>query len=69
VSQVCEERDEALAEVDRLKEIHGIAPFDGKGKIRPHTIPGQWQVWTGSLCFMLLSTEDVAPIVAGWRKP
>ncbi len=40
-----------------------VEPFDGGPAVRPHTIPGWWQVWSGSICVALLSPEQVAPIV------
>jgi hypothetical protein len=44
-----------------------IPPMDGKPVVRPHSIPGWWQVWGGSMCFALLRPEDVAPIVEAAR--
>ena len=40
-----------------------LAPHDGMRSLRPHTIPGWWQVWSGGLCIALLTPEDVEPIV------
>lgn len=40
-------------------------PHDGKPRLRPHSIPGWWQVWSGDLCIALLSAEDVAPLRGG----
>lgn len=37
-------------------------PHDGKPRMRPHTIPGYWQVWSGGICIALLSDEDVEPV-------
>lgn len=30
------------------------------GTLRPHSIPGWWQVWSGNICVALLRPEDVA---------
>jgi len=37
-----------------------IPPHDGGPKLRPHTIKGWWQVWSGGICIALLTPEDVA---------
>lgn len=39
-----------------------LEPYDGKPALRPHTIPGWWQVWSGGLCIALLTPDDVAPL-------
>lgn len=44
-----------------------IEPYDGKPALRPHTIPGWWQVWSGSTCVALLKPEDVAPVTEELR--
>jgi len=38
-------------------------PHDGGQRLRPHSISGWWQIWSGGICIALLSPEDVAPIV------
>ena len=41
------------------------------GRLRPHSIAGWWQVWTGDVCVALLRPEDVQAIPAyenGWRN-
>lgn len=45
-----------------------LQPFDGEPIVRPHTIPGWWQVWSGSICIALLGPADVAPIVQAAGK-
>lgn len=37
-------------------------PHDGGKVLRPHGIPGWWQLWSGGLCIALLTPEDVAPL-------
>lgn len=39
-----------------------LKPHDKLPPIRPHTIPGWWQVWSGSICLALLSPDDVKPL-------
>lgn len=41
-----------------------VAPHYGKSVLRPHTIAGWWQVWSGGICVALLRPEDVAPLAA-----
>jgi hypothetical protein len=36
----------------------------GGPSLRPHTIPGWWQVWSGHICIALLKPEDVVPLIA-----
>jgi hypothetical protein len=38
-----------------------VLPSEGPA-LRPHTIPGWWQVWSGHICIALLTPEDVAPV-------
>lgn len=41
------------------------AVLGGPGPVlRPHSIPGWWQVWSGEICICLLRPEDVAPVRA-----
>ncbi len=40
------------------------ASHDGAPAVRPHTMPGWWQVWSGGICIALLTPRDVAPILA-----
>jgi len=62
---------DALARSARRQAVHMpdylLAPFDGGPRLRPHTIPGWWQVWSGGICIALLSPKDVAPIVEAKR--
>jgi hypothetical protein len=37
-------------------------PHDKLPPVRPHTIPGYWQVWSGGICIALLSPDDVKPL-------
>ena len=39
-----------------------LEPHDGSPRLRPHTIEGWWQVWSGGICIALLKPEDVAPL-------
>lgn len=40
-----------------------VLHLDGEGPaLRPHTIKGWWQVWSGHICIALLKPEDVAPL-------
>ena len=49
--------------VERRRKCDGLLdPFDGKGRLRPHTIRGWWQLWSGGLCVALLSPLDLAPV-------
>ena len=52
-----------LAFDDHMKaldvEPEPVAPSPGPA-LRPHAIPGWWQVWSGSICVALLRPEDVA---------
>jgi len=45
-----------------------LEPYDGKPALRPHTIPGWWQVWSGGLCIALLTPDDVAPLLDEVRR-
>ena len=36
-----------------------LPPHDGKPRLRPHTIKGWWQVWSGGICIALLEPEDI----------
>lgn len=53
----------------REKAVHVptevLEPYDGKPALRPHSIPGWWQVWSGGICIALLTPEDVAPLRGG----
>lgn len=40
-----------------------LEPFDGKPPLRPHSIPGWWQIWSGGICIALLRPEDIEPIL------
>jgi hypothetical protein len=46
---------------DAPQEVLGTN--DGIPNLRPHTIPGFWQVWSGGICIALLSPEDVKPLL------
>ena len=35
-----------------------VTPHDGGRVLRPHSIPGWWQVWSGGVCVCLLRPED-----------
>ncbi len=52
----------AIRAVDARPAERPREPFDGKPILRPHTIKGWWQVWSGGICMHLLSDEDVRPI-------
>ncbi len=52
-------QEQALRIPERLLE-----PYDGGPRLRPHGIPGWWQVWSGGMCIALLEPEDVAPVIA-----
>jgi hypothetical protein len=66
-------RLDALDEIERtmtnlLRSARGRAvqvphevlePYDGKPALRPHTIPGWWQVWSGGICIALLSHREM----------
>lgn len=59
-------------EIRRFAERHDPCercdpPHDGKPRLRPHTIDGWWQVWSGGICIALLSNEDVEPVVEELR--
>lgn len=45
-----------------------IVPHDGKPPMRPHSIPGWWQLWSGGICIALLRPEDVEPIINAWLQ-
>lgn len=49
--------EQALGVPERLLE-----PHDGGPRLRPHTIKGWWQVWSGGICIALLEPEDVTPV-------
>ena len=51
----------------RTDEVLRVSRGDGPA-LRPHTIPGWWQVWSGYICIALLTPEDVAPIAAAARE-
>jgi hypothetical protein len=51
------------AAVDVPDEV--IEPYDGKPALRPHTIQGWWQVWSGGTCIALLTPADVAVLSNG----
>jgi hypothetical protein len=54
-----------LIERERLTNPQPVYPtHDGGSNLRPHTIPGWWQVWSGGICIALLKPEDVEPVVA-----
>ena len=55
--------EEATQKADRPPALC-LEPHDGKGRVRPHSIKGWWQVWSGGICIALLRPEDVAPILA-----
>jgi hypothetical protein len=38
-----------------------VLKIDGPA-LRPHTIKGWWQVWSGYLCIALLTPEDIKPL-------
>jgi hypothetical protein len=63
---------ELAAKLQRFAEHHEpcgrcAPPHDGKPRLRPHTIPGWWQVWSGGICIALLSDEDIAPVTEELR--
>jgi hypothetical protein len=60
--KLVDEAKQALEYVREDIDLRGPAPFDGKPRLRPHSIPGWWQVWSGGLCIQLLTPEDVAPL-------
>jgi hypothetical protein len=70
--------DQCVGMVDTLElaaEIVGTMTsppepvFDvGGPALRPHTIPGWWQVWSGHICIALLRPEDVAPVLVAGRE-
>ncbi len=39
--------------------VRCLPPHDGKPRLRPHTIKGWWQVWSGGICIALLEPEDI----------
>ena len=39
-----------------------VTPHDGGRVLRPHSIPGWWQVWSGGVCVCLLRPEDAISI-------
>ena len=39
-----------------------LAPHDGGSSMRPHTLEGWWQVWSGGVCIALLTPKDVEPV-------
>lgn len=43
-----------------------LPPHDGKPRLRPHTIRGWWQVWSGGICIALLEPSDIK--AAGLRQ-
>lgn len=42
-----------------------VLRIDGGPALRPHTIKGWWQLWSGHICIALLRPEDVAPLTKG----
>jgi hypothetical protein len=48
-----------MAKTERVIPTH-----DKKSNLRPHTVKGWWQVWSGGICMALLDPDDVAPLVA-----
>lgn len=51
--------EEGFATLDAPK---ATPPHDGGPALRPHSIPGWWQVWQGGICVALLRPEDVAAL-------
>lgn len=65
--------EQLVEEVRRFAENHEpcercLPTHDGKPNVRPHSIPGWWQVWSGGICIALLAPEDIAPILAAGRE-
>lgn len=56
---------ETIERAEKWEPQHVEPSHDRKPALRPHTIPGWWQVWSGGLCIALLSAEDVAPLRTG----
>ena len=56
--------DELTAAIDAFPQPPEelLAPFDNGPKLRPHSIEGWWQLWSGGICIALLTPEDVAPL-------
>lgn len=55
----------ALQAIEKAEtwEPQALVPAHDRGPgLRPHTIPGWWQVWSGGLCIALLTPKDVAPL-------
>lgn len=40
-----------------------VEPHDKLPPLRPHTIPGWWQVWSGGICIALLAPDDIKPVL------
>jgi hypothetical protein len=53
----------AIAQQAAMEQPDAVNPCEGPA-LRPHTIPGWWQVWSGYMCIALLRPEDVAPLLA-----
>jgi len=49
------QRDEARAALNTCDP-----PHDGGRVLRPHSVRGWWQVWSGGICVCLLSPDDFA---------
>lgn len=49
---------EKANEEDLDKPSPCVAPHDGGGVLRPHSVRGWWQVWSGGICVCLLSPDD-----------
>lgn len=68
---------DALTESEDKASLTIDYPSDGEARaceakdgpvLRPHDIPGWWQVWDGGLCIALLRPEDLAPVIKELMK-
>lgn len=55
---------ELAASLERFAEHHEECercrpPHDNKPRLRPHTVAGWFQVWSGGVCIALLAPEDI----------
>lgn len=75
-SEIIEQRQEArrgrdvlAAKIEAMEaDRPDVVMVTKKPALRPHTIPGWWQVWSGYLCIALLTPSDVEPLLGDAAK-